>query len=919
MRNTQSVGSPRPRNRRRIPLRAYAVSGLSALTSLALLGSAAPAAPASASTPGTSAAAGGTVADVPRPGVVTEANTPEAAIVAAKAGNRRVEVLERRTESSTTWASPDGTLVTELSSGPVRMLRDGDWVDVDATLTRRPDGSVVAKAHPQGLRLAGAGGVKARSVTAAAAAPDSANRDLVTLGMGSRRMAVQWKGGLPTPAVDGHQAVPGADLVVDATREGFEQFLVLKDRPVGNKAPWTVPLTLPGLSAVQQKDGSVSLTDRKSGDEVGTMPAPVMWDARVDPRSGEHTNSVRVPMTLSQDGDTVELTLTPDAGFLSDPDTRYPVTIDPATDALGSLFDTFVQDGDTTDQSASTDLKLGWPGDYADTAKSRKRIARSYLTWDTSVFADALVSSAKLSLYNYHSWSCETRPWEVWAANGADTDTRWSNQPARLEKIATSSETRGASCDNAGWVSADVTSLAQTWASAKAETGSIALKAANESDTYAWKRFYSSESTAEQIPQLTVSYNYRPKSGSNLQAGPPFYTQGGIYRVNSTTPTLRFTPEDSNNDDSVRGTYQITDTATGQVVTSVVAAPVPTGETSKVVVPAGKLVNGRTYSFRTTTDDGTHWSNGWSEPVTFTVDTGMVLTPEMKALATVNTALDAADVTPATTSDSTYAAIADTGSNTVGVPWGTADTISVQSADRGGMGVGLPITQPRGVALNGNVVYADPNGPVDTVAQPTLEGGVRTLQVIKNATAPHEYTSTMRLPAGATLTPFDGDTVLVSSGTDEKPVTHGLIDAPWARDANGNAVATSYRVEGDRLIQTVGFTATTAFPVVADPKLTFGLGIYFNAKGVEWKAYGDIAIVSGWGGWLYSCTVAKLPAKIAGIGKMICGAAGLNAWTNLAKWLKQISNWKLSPMGCYQTKIVPSNKKLTKVSKKNCR
>ncbi|MGW8955877.1 hypothetical protein [Streptomyces sp. NPDC055709] len=52
----------------------------------------------------------------------------------------------------------------------------------------------------------------------------------------------------------------------------------------------------------------------------------------------------------------------------------------------------------------------------------------------------------------------------------------------------------------------------------------------------------------------------------------------------------------------VRGTYQITDLATGQVVTSVVAEPVPTGETSKVVVPAGKLLNGKTYSFRTTTD-----------------------------------------------------------------------------------------------------------------------------------------------------------------------------------------------------------------------------------------------------------------------------------------------------------------------------
>ncbi|HEY1156694.1 MAG TPA: hypothetical protein VGE95_10430, partial [Arthrobacter sp.] len=126
-------------------------------------------------------------------------------------------------------------------------------------------------------------------------------------------------------------------------------------------------------------------------------------------------------------------------------------------------------------------------------------------------------------------------------------------------------------------------------------------------------------------------------------------------------------------------------------------------------------------------------------------------------------------------------------------------------------------------------------------------------------------------------------------------------------------------IEGNKLIQTVAYDKSTAFPVVADPKLTFGWGIYFNATGAEWKAYGYAAVSAGWGGWLYGCTVAKLPAKIAGIGKMICGAAGLNAWKNLAGWLKQISTWNLSPVGCYQTKIAPSNKKLVKVSAKNCR
>ncbi|MFF3851009.1 hypothetical protein [Streptomyces sp. NPDC002328] len=131
----------------------------------------------------------------------------------------------------------------------------------------------------------------------------------------------------------------------------------------------------------------------------------------------------------------------------------------------------------------------------------------------------------------------------------------------------------------------------------------------------------------------------------------------------------------------------------------------------------------------------------------------MQMMPELTAPATVDTALDAADVAPATTSDSTYAAIADTGTNTVAVPWATTDAISVESTDRGSMTMAMPVAQPCGVALNGNVVYANPVGPVDAI--------------------------------------------LVSSGTDESAVTHGLIDAPWARDANGYAVPASYRIENN--------------------------------------------------------------------------------------------------------------------------
>ncbi|WP_217145934.1 DNRLRE domain-containing protein [Streptomyces sp. AC627_RSS907] len=738
--------------------------------------------------------------------------------------DHRVEVLQMRTETDTVFANPDGTLTRETSVAPVRMLKDGRWTDVDVDLRREADGDVVAKAHPRGLSLAGKGGALAPSLRSAAAAPRTQARDLVTLGSGDDRIAVQWKGGLPAPRLSGHtatyeNAVPDGDLVVEATRTGFEQFLQLRRAP-RDGAPLVLPIVLPeGMTARPGADGGVDFVD-DSGETIATMPAPTMWDSQVDPRSGEHVNRKRVAMDVSQSGTTMQLTLHPDADWLAAPGTQYPVTIDPATDALDVLFDTFVQGGDTTDQSASTDLKVGWPGDLEGTTK---RVARSFLTFRTANFADALVSKASLKLWNYHSWSCEKRSWEVWAAGAADTSTRWTKQPAMTEKIATSTETRSAACNNAGWVTADITRLAQTWSSAQAETGSVALKAADESDTYAWKRFYSANAVnGDQIPTLEVTYNYRPHNGVNLQAGAPFISSGGIFRVNTTTPVLRFSTVDTNGEDEVTGTYEITDTATGKVVTTVNAAPVPANSTSQVKVPAGKLVSGHTYSFRTTAYDGTHYANGWSDPVRFTVDTAWKPTAAENALGLANTYSDAADVTAATSSDSSYASIAVTEENVVSVPWdGRNNAIDIRN-DLMPNKLTIPAAGTKGTQVGGNVVYTS-TGPVDTVVQPTVDGGSRTLNILKNGSAPHDYETGFTIPAGMkAVTHDDGSVSLYAAGdenAEKAPASDaaGFFDAPWAKDAAGNDVPTSYKVVGDKLVQHVDFDTNSSFPIVIDP------------------------------------------------------------------------------------------------------
>lgn len=119
---------------------------------------------------------------------------------------------------------------------------------------------------------------------------------------------------------------------------------------------------------------------------------------------------------------------------------------------------------------------------------------------------------------------------------------------------------------------------------------------------------------------------------------------------------------------------------------------------------------------------------------------------------------------------------------------------------------------PAEVAADGTIVYAG-DGAVDVAVQGT-DTGVRVQTVLADASAPSRFTYV-----------FDGLVpVLNANGTvdlyaesDGISVSVGHLDKPWARDARGRAVATSYRVEGDSVIQTVG--RASAYPVVADPNI----------------------------------------------------------------------------------------------------
>ncbi|MEE1832318.1 DNRLRE domain-containing protein [Streptomyces sp. SP17KL33] len=537
------------------------------------------------------------------------AGSVAAARLKAKIQNRRIEALDARTETSTTYVNPDGSVTQTAYAGPIRFQDDQDrWQDVDVSLQKLSDGSVGARRHPHGLRLAGKSKAP-KGLKDVGESTGSAGVPLVTLeGRTGQRMRLGWYGTLPAPEIEGAEkniaryrsALPSTDLLIESTRTGYEQYLELKDRSaVDASGAITYSLTAKGLTAKEKADGSVSFSDAK-GKAVGVLPAPVMWDAQVDARSGEHKRTAPVAVKVAQDGDTVTLTLTPDAKFLADDSTRFPVTIDPAIN-VGASFDAFVQEGHTTDESASTDLKLGNNGS--------SEVARSFLSFPMKNITGKQITAAKLNLFAYHSWSCTPKSWEVWSTGAASTASRWTSQPAWETKYATSTQTKGfSSACNDGWVSADVTALAKAWASGGNGTNHLGLRATDETDPYGWKRF-NSGNAASNTPYLSVTYNSIPEQ-------PTLVAPLSAAATNDTTPTLSAKALDGDGS-QVTLDYEVwTSTGTSALRTGSSAA-VASGAQANWTPAA--LAAG-SYKWRVRAGDGSATS-AWSAFRTLTVDT----------------------------------------------------------------------------------------------------------------------------------------------------------------------------------------------------------------------------------------------------------------------------------------------------------
>lgn len=537
--------------------------------------------------------------------------------ITARSQGTRIEVESLRSRTSSTWVNPNGSLTTEMHSAPIRFKDDhGDWRNVDLSLGEGKDGSLAPAGSDRGLHLFGPreakDGKSGPGKRTAIASADAGSKGSVALG---------WTGTVPAPSVTGSTADykeinKGVDLQVAALGTGFETLLSV-DSAAAAKDSWTLPLTAAGVTPRNDKDGGISFLN-DNNDVVSRLLPARTWDAARD-KAGQPASVAPVAMSTAKDDQgRWNLMLTPEKGWLTDPDRVYPVTIDPTYTQVqvAPSFDTYVASNVSTDLSSASVLQAGSPDGTVQT--------RSFLSFPLASVQGKSIVSGSLSLNETGSGSCTASGVEVWDAGGASTSTRWNSQPTIGSSQGAASAAAGysASCP-ATRISIPITNLVKTWAAGSASTGSLMVRASSETTASAFKTFSSSETANS--PYLTFTYDQPPLASTDAPTFTPGASYGGASYTSGSKPMISV-PVNDPDGDTLQGTIEIYNSTTvsaGSLVASCTSSAMVQPGQPISCAPATALADG-TYYERTRATDGTlygPWSSLTDTAAAFTVAT----------------------------------------------------------------------------------------------------------------------------------------------------------------------------------------------------------------------------------------------------------------------------------------------------------
>ncbi|MFJ1644918.1 LamG-like jellyroll fold domain-containing protein [Streptomyces sp. NPDC088258] len=454
----------------------------------------------------------------------TDQATTADALAEAKRTGKPVEVGSLRGEHSDVYAQPDGSLEAREYLRSVRARVDGEWRPVDTDLAKAADGTVAPKVSTVEIRFSGGG-----------------DGPLVRMEKAGREVALSWPGSLPVPELADATAtyrdvLPGVDLRMGAQEDGFTQLLVVKSAEAAASeklAALRLDLATEGVNVQETAEGGLEAVDHGAQGAVFEAPKPMMWDSSTpseavasparlratdaeaegaeveagvrEPGAGESGKLAPVGVELPASGDA--LVLKPDADVLAGEDTVYPVFIDPIwytpRASAWTMASKYWASSPQWKFNGDSDAGMGYCNWSYCQPNDTKRL---FYRIPTSKFAGKTILSAEFTVPNTWSASCDARSVELWRTKDISSSTTWNAQNASgfwTKRLASKSFAYGFNGCAAKDAEFDVKAAVQDAANGKLSTMTFGLRAASESDGYAWKRFSSKAS-------LRVRYNQPP-------------------------------------------------------------------------------------------------------------------------------------------------------------------------------------------------------------------------------------------------------------------------------------------------------------------------------------------------------------------------------------------------------------------------
>ncbi|MEU7012614.1 LamG domain-containing protein [Streptomyces sp. NPDC046385] len=498
------------------------------------------------------------------------------ALEQAKESGQRVEVQGERGERTSVFANPDGfTFTLEQHTVPVRVSKPGSgWQTPDATLERRADGTVGPKAASAEMSFSDGSG----------------SEPLVKISDQGRSLELDWKGDLPAPELDGSNALyrnvlPNVDLKVTATVESFRQVLVVKTpEAAANPAlkELTFDMKTDGLAVRKGVAGNLSAVDA-NGNTVFRSPPAQMWDS-AGKAAEAATGAGMAPQTLRAalasdtgpatpadpsekatsgtglepgQGDNVsrmDVEVTPDSlsvvpdvdmltGTASD---AYPLFIDPTVTWGESERTLLRSDGQTsygwgngTDDNGQGVGKCGsWNGYYCGPGY----VQRLYFEFAPDSLRGKRVLDATFAVTEPWAFQCEPRWVDLVRTDNISPSTTWASRPKELDWMVDRyvSAGRGSSCDkdspdapiefndNPEEPNENLTPTVRDFAAGKFSRLTLEIRANDETDASAWKRF-------KNDAVLRVSYVALPAKPTNVGI---VTGAGQVCATNAADPTV---------------------------------------------------------------------------------------------------------------------------------------------------------------------------------------------------------------------------------------------------------------------------------------------------------------------------------------------------------------------------------------------